>query len=236
MQRQCNNVADSNKNSRPLRHSGKSGCRVCTGPCPDTRAAPRRGNGSDSAPSDTCGWLEEGSSPTLPVAEQQKDKKEVEIGKERDTNWVQNNQTHSLLNDLYERKGIITGLYFSIATENKVYTASLTVFRTNEHNATRLLMLFISLACHYWNTEMSVFHVEIMFWGVNRCLEPYLRITIQKSDWLVCDLEEHLLGPDFVFWVQKNQFLDCIIHCGDGLCLVHNKCGKMLQRKQLLVT
>lgn len=87
MQRQCNNnVAYSNKNSRPLRRSGKSGCRVCTGPCPDTRAAPRRGNGSDSAPSDTCGWLEEGSSPTLPVAEQQKDKKEVEIGKERDTN------------------------------------------------------------------------------------------------------------------------------------------------------
>lgn len=187
MQRQCNNVAYSNKNSRPLRHSGKSGCRVCTGPCPDTRAAPRRGNGSDSAPSDTCGWLEEGSSPTLPVAEQQKDKKEVEIGKERDTNWVQNNQTHSLLNDLYERKGIITGLYCSIATENKVYTASLTVFRTNEHNATRLLMLFISLACHLMLLEHR--NVGISCWNnVLRCKQMLGAVPAYHNPkvWLTC--------------------------------------------------
>lgn len=63
-------------------------------------------------------------------------------------------------------------------------------------------------------------------------LKPYLCVTVQQPDRLVCDLQEHLLGPDFVFCVQKDQFLDGIVHCGDGLCLVHDECGEMLRRKQ----
>lgn len=63
-------------------------------------------------------------------------------------------------------------------------------------------------------------------------LKPYLCVTVQQPDRLVCDLQQHLLGPDFVFGVQKDQFLDGIIHRDNGLCLVHQKRGEVLRRNR----
>lgn len=54
----------------PPRRSGRSECLVCAAPCPDKLTAAQRGSVSDSAPSDTCGWWGEGSSPTLPAGQQ----------------------------------------------------------------------------------------------------------------------------------------------------------------------
>lgn len=68
------------------------------------------------------------------------------------------------------------------------------------------------------------------------CEQSYLCITVQQPDCLVSDLQEHLLGPDFVLRVQKNQFLDGIIYCDNRLWFVHNKGGEMLRRRRLLVT
>lgn len=59
----------------------------------------------------------------------------------------------------------------------------------------------------------------------------YLCVTVQQPDRLVRDLQEHLLGPDFVSGVQKHQFLDGIIHGDNGLWLVHNESREMLKRK-----
>lgn len=73
----------------------------------------------------------------------------------------------------------------------------------------------------------------------NTCIEPgglseqlYLCVTVQQPDWLVSDLQEHLLGPDFVLRVQKDQFLDGIVHCDNRLGFVHNEGGEMLRRGQ----
>lgn len=57
--------------SPPPHHSGRSECRVCAGPCPDTPAAARTGTGSGSALSDSCWWSREGSSPTPPAGRHQ---------------------------------------------------------------------------------------------------------------------------------------------------------------------
>lgn len=65
--------------------------------------------------------------------------------------------------------------------------------------------------------------------------QSYLRVTVKQPDRLVGDLQEHLLRPDFILRVQKNQLLDRIIHCDNRLCLVHNERGEMLRRRQLLV-
>lgn len=40
------------------------------------------------------------------------------------------------------------------------------------------------------------------------------------------------MGPDLVFGIQQDQLLDRVVHCGDGLGLVHEERGEMLRRRQ----
>lgn len=57
----------------------------------------------------------------------------------------------------------------------------------------------------------------------------YLRLAVEQADGLVIHLQQHLLRPDLLFRVQHYEFSDGIIHCHDGLTLVHDEGGQVLK-------
>lgn len=57
----------------------------------------------------------------------------------------------------------------------------------------------------------------------------YLCLTVQQPDGLVIHLQQHLLSPNLLFGVEQDEFPDSIIHCRDGLALVHDEGGQVLK-------
>lgn len=57
----------------------------------------------------------------------------------------------------------------------------------------------------------------------------YLCLTVQQPDGLVIHLQQHLLCPDLLFGVEQDELPDCVIHCRDGLALVHDEGGQVLK-------
>lgn len=57
----------------------------------------------------------------------------------------------------------------------------------------------------------------------------YLGLAVQEADGLVIHLQQHLLCPDLLFGVEQDEFPDGIIHRHDGLTLVHDEGGQVLE-------
>lgn len=62
----------------------------------------------------------------------------------------------------------------------------------------------------------------------------YLCVTVQQPDGFVGDLEQHFLRPYFVLWLQEGELLDGIVHRDNGVSLVHDERGEMLQENEIL--